>query len=242
MLQSTNKYQQVERVVQLRPLDSFSGSLSQRTYLCLKSAILELAYPPGALIRKSTICETLGVSRSPVSEAIARLAAERLVKVVPQAGTYVSRFSISEIRESAFIREAIEVAAVNQLAPQITDDQLIELRRNLRIQEALVADGDGAGFYKLDSEFHGLLMSYTGYPRLAELAEVSWVQIYRARQQILPERGRVLATLGEHWAVVEALEVRDADRAEIALRKHLRQLVSFLVPLKRSRPELFDPE
>lgn len=154
----------------------------------------------------------------------------------------MSRFSISEIRESAFIREAIEVAAVNQLAPQITDDQLIELRRNLRIQEALVADGDDAGFYKLDSEFHGLLMSYTGYPRLAELAEVSWVQIDRARQQILPERGRVLATLGEHWAVVEALEVRDADRAVIALRKHLRQLVSFLVPLQRSRPELFDPE
>lgn len=105
-----------------------------------------------------------------------------------------------------------------------------------------MADGDDAGFYQLDSEFHGLLLSYTGYPRLTELAEISWGHVGRARQQILPERGRVLATLGEHWAVLEALEARDEERAVAALRKHLRQLVSFLVPLKRSRPELFDPE
>lgn len=229
-------------VARLKSLDLFSGSLSQRTYLSLRSAIIELVYPPGALLRKGEICEVLGVSRSPVSEAINRLANERLVRVVPQAGTYAARFSIDEIKESAFIREAIEVAAIRELAPQVTDSQLVELRRNLRVQEALVADGDDAGFYQLDSEFHGLLLSYTGYPRLTELAEISWGHVGRARQQILPERGRVLATLGEHWAVLEALEARDEERAVAALRKHLRQLVSFLVPLRRSRPELFDPE
>ena len=129
-------------VHRLKSLDMFSGSLSQRTYLSLRAAIIELVYPPGALLRKGEICEALGVSRSPVSEAISRLANERLVRVVPKAGTYAARFSIDEIKESAFIREAIEVAAIRELAPQVTDAQLVELRRNLRVQEALVADGD----------------------------------------------------------------------------------------------------
>ena len=87
----------------LLPLDQFSGSLATRVYLVLKDAILSLVYHPGEIIRKREICETLGVSRSPVSEAIAILASEGLVDVVQRAGTFVSRFSMVEIREGAFL-------------------------------------------------------------------------------------------------------------------------------------------
>ena len=96
----------------LRPLDAFQGSLAQRVYASLREAILSMSLRPGDILRKPEICDQLGVSRSPVSEAVARLAVEHLVRVVPQAGTYVARFSLNEIREGAFLRAALELASV----------------------------------------------------------------------------------------------------------------------------------
>ncbi len=225
----------------LQPLAAYSGSLGQRVYLTLRQAILSLAYRPGEILRKPEICETLGVSRSPVADAVARLQGEGLVDVVPQAGTFVARFSMQEIREGAFLREAIEVAAIERLAPMITDDQLQLLRRNLTIQAALVADGDTQGFYALDAAMHELLLSFTGFPKLAQVAESAWLHVNRARQLILPVPGRVAATLVEHQAILSALEARDPVRARSAVQSHLRQLITYLEPLERDRPELFDP-
>jgi len=226
----------------LRPLDTFEGSLAQRVYLSLKAAILSLAYRPGEALRKPEICEALGVSRSPVSEAVARLAVEGLVDVVPQSGTFVARFSMAEIRESAFLREALELAAVEIVARTITDDQLVLLRRNLRVQEALVADGDVAGFYQMDRQMHEMMLSFTGYRRLATLAETSWVHVNRARQLILPQPGRVQDTLTEHQRILAALEAHDPAAARDATRHHLGQLLTFVEPLARTRPDLFAPD
>lgn len=225
----------------LTPLSGFSGSLGQRVYQTLRQAILSLAYRPGEILRKPDICEALGVSRSPVADAVARLQVEGLVDVIPQAGTFVARFSMQEIREGAFLREAIEVAAIARVAPRITDEQLQRLRRNLTVQAALVADGDIPGFYALDAEMHELLLSFTGFARLAQVAETAWLHVNRARQLILPVPGRVAATLAEHRAIMAALERRDPVAAREAIRSHLSQLITYLEPLERDRPDLFNP-
>ncbi|MBF9032634.1 FCD domain-containing protein [Rhodobacterales bacterium HKCCE2091] len=224
----------------LTPLDAYPGSLAGKVYQSLKDAILSLAVQPGEILRKGEICSQLGISRSPVSEAVTRLAGEGLVDVVPQAGTFVSRFSMDEIREGAFLREALELQAVELVAETVTEEQLTLLRRNLRVQEALVADGDFAGFYKLDAEMHELILSFTGYRRLAQLAETSWLQVNRARQLILPSPGRVAETLEEHKRIVAALEAGDPAEARAATRNHLRQLIRYLEPLEREHPEMFD--
>lgn len=226
----------------LRPLSGFSGSLAQRVYATLREAILTLSYAPGEILRKPEICEALGVSRSPVSEAVARLASEHLVRVVPQAGTYVARLSMAEIREGAFLREALEVAAIMRVAERISEEQLVLLRRNLRLQAAFIEDGDSAGFYESDGAFHELILSFTGFPRLAGLAETAWVHVNRARRMILPTPGRIAATLEEHQAIVAALEARDPAAARAATEAHLGKLITFLEPLAAARPDLFDPE
>lgn len=226
----------------LRPLDSFQGSLGQRVYAALREGILSMSFRPGDILRKPEICEALGVSRSPVSEAVARLAVEHLVRVVPQAGTYVARFSLEEIREGAFLREALELAAVERVAETVTEDQLVQLRRNLRLQQALLEDADYAGFYQTDAQMHELILSFTGFRRVAALADTSWVHVNRARQLILPASGRVQATLGEHQAIIAAIEARDVQAARRATRLHLGQLLSFLEPLALSRPDLFEPD
>jgi GntR family transcriptional regulator, rspAB operon transcriptional repressor len=225
----------------LRPLTSYTGSLGQRVYQTLRHAILALDYRPGEILRKPDICEALGVSRSPVADAVARLQAEGLVDVVPQAGTFVARFSMQEIREGAFLREAIEVAAIERVATRITDEELQLLRRNLTVQAALVADGDTPGFYAMDAAMHALLLSFTGFPKLGQVAETAWLHVNRARQLILPVPGRVQATLAEHQSIFAALEARDPLGARAAVQSHLRQLITYLEPLERDRPDLFDP-
>ena len=223
----------------LRPLDAFAGSLSQRVYASLKEAILDLSLRPGAILRKGEICEALGVSRSPVSEAVARLAAEALVDVVPQAGTFVAKLSMDEVREGAFLREALELAAVEEVVRGVTEEQLVELRRNLRLQEGLVEDGDIDRFYAADARFHELILSFTGHRRLPGLSRTAWVHVDRARRLLLPEPGRVEETLAEHRAILAALEARDPEAARAATRAHLRQVVTRLERLGTERPELF---
>ena len=227
--------------MRLAPLDRFTGSLGQRVYQTLREAILSLTYRPGEILRKPEICDALGVSRSPVADAVARLAAEGLVDVVPQAGTFVARFSMEEIREGAFLREAIEVAAIERVAQTITEDQLTQLRRNLTVQAALIADGDVPGFYQTDAAMHELILSFTGFRKLAQVSETAWLHVNRARQLILPVPGRIEATLDEHRAILAALEARDPDAARLVTRAHLRQLITYLEPLERDRPDLFDP-
>lgn len=225
----------------LMPLDRFSGSLGQRVYQCLRQAILSLAYRPGEILRKPEICDALGVSRSPVSDAVVRLATEGLVDVVPQAGTFVARFSMEEIREGAFLREAIELAAIERVAETITEDQLQLLRRNLTVQAALVADADIPGFYQADAAMHELILSFTGFRKLAQVSETAWLHVNRARQLILPVPGRIGQTVEEHREILAALEARDPQAARAAVKAHLSQLVRYLEPLERDRPDLFRP-
>lgn len=234
--------QETNAASRLAPLDQFSGSLSQRVYQSLRLAILSITYRPGEILRKPDICGALGVSRSPVSDAVARLATEGLVDVVPQAGTFVARFSMAEIKEGAFLREAIELHAVETVARSITDDQLQLLRRSLTVQAALVADGDTPGFYQADAAMHELILSFTGFRRLAQVAETAWLHVNRARQMILPVPGRVAQTMDEHRAILTALEARDPKAAREATRHHLAQLIRHLEPLERDRPDLFEPQ
>jgi GntR family transcriptional regulator, rspAB operon transcriptional repressor len=240
MLQmNVTKPQGPASLVPLSPLDRFTGSLSQRVYGSLRQAIMTLAYRPGQLLPKAAICAALGVSRSPVSEALARLATEGLVDVVPQAGSYVARFSMQEIREGAFLREALEVAAVNLVAPRITDDQIAALRHNLQRQRICHDSGDFAGFHAEDSQFHEAILTFTGHRRLPQLSRTTWVHVDRARRVLLPRPGRIAETITEHQAIIAGLAAHDPARARTAIERHLRQLLVMLEPVLAEHPELF---
>ncbi|MGX1497833.1 DNA-binding GntR family transcriptional regulator [Labrenzia sp. MBR-25] len=226
--------------ITLPDIGKLSGSLAQRVYEALRSAILAMDLPPGTPLKKQVICDQLGVSRSPVTEAITRLAGEGLVEVIPQSGSRVTKFSMSEIREGAFLREAIELAAVSKVAAERTEEQLLELNRNMRLQALCLEDHDEAGFYREDEHMHELIFSFTGYPKLNTLAATGWVQVNRARQLLLPMRGRAFEAYDEHRVIVEAIRDRDPERARQAMKKHLSELVSRLEPLAETRPDLFD--
>lgn len=224
----------------LPDISSLEGALSNRVYLAIKQAILLLDFPPGAALRKALICDRLGVSRAPVADAITRLSTEGLVDVVPQSGTHVSYFSISEIREGSFLREALELATVAKVARDLTDEQHVQLRRNMRLQELLIEDKDIPGFYQADEEFHSLLMGFTGFKRLPEVAQAVSLQVSRARILLLPSADRIAETLAEHKAIYEALLARDEQGAQDAMRDHLGQLPPRIERLQKEQPHLFN--
>ena len=226
--------------LKIRTLDNFQGSLTNRTFLAIREAIMELNFLPGEIIRKHDICNALGVSRSPVSEALAKLRNEGLVEVVPQSGTFVSRFSLQDIKEGAFLREAIELACIEILASNISEQQLIDLNRNLKLQKVLAESDDYQGFYQLDAKMHGMIMDFTGYKNLAKVTKTGWVQVDRARQLLLPVDGRLKKAFQEHKAVIKALEQNDVALAREKMRTHLNQLILLLTPLEKKHPHLFD--
>ena len=224
----------------LGSISSTEGSLAQRVHAAIKQAILSLDFPPGAILRKAPICDRLGVSRAPVADAITKLASEGLVDVVPQSATRVSYFSMDEIREGSFLREALELATVAKVARDLTDDQRKILSRNMRMQELLIEDDDIPGFYQSDEEFHRLLMSFTGFPRLSDLAQTVSLQVSRARMLLLPTPGRISETLQEHRAIFEAVTANDSDAARTAMHHHLGQMLPRIEDLHSERPELFN--
>jgi DNA-binding GntR family transcriptional regulator len=223
----------------LTDIGDLSGSLGQRVYHSLREAILSLRLPPGTVLRKSAIGEELGVSRQPVSEAIARLAADGLVDVVPQSGTRVSRFSMDEIREAAFMRAALEIAAVGKVAMERTAEQLAQLTRNVRLQQLLAEDRDQAGFYEADEEFHALLMEFTGFPGLAANVGAISLKLKRPRILLLPGGGCPARTTNEHMAILDGIRDRDPDAAREAMRFHLEQSSDRFLSLEVTHPHYF---
>ncbi|MDA7963670.1 GntR family transcriptional regulator [Ruegeria sp.] len=234
-----NKDQDINPRV-LNHISASEGALSQQVYLSIKNAILGMEFRPGQNLRKALICDQLGVSRAPVAEAITRLASEGLVDVVPQSGTRISYFSMPEIQEGVFLREALELAVVRKVTRHLTEDQGRILNRSMRLQTLLVEDDDISGFYEADEAFHELLMSFTGFDRVADVAQTVSLQVSRARRLLLPTPGRIVESLEEHRAIVDAILARNEQDAQDAMRRHLGQLMPRIELLHERMPELFN--
>ncbi len=215
-------------------------SKSALAYEVLRNAIISLKLQPGARIDKAEICERMGLSRQPLSEALARLAEERLVTVEPQKGTYVTRISLGDVEEAAFVREALEVATIRRVAPAVDDATLDRLRLLVEYQSAAAAAGDHDEFYLLDVRFHAALFARLAQRRVAEVVESARAHTERMRLLLVPT-GRNPATIVEHEVILAALAKRDGDAAAEAMRAHLGNVLTGLHKFAAERPELFAP-
>lgn len=224
----------------LPALNDLTGSLADRVYFAVKTAILNLDFLPGAPIRKTAICDQLGVSRSPVSDALAKLSSEGLVDIVPQSGTRVARLSMIAIGEDIFFREALEGAAARHAATHRSDETLARLLRNLEMQRLLIADADREDFFRTDIAMHELILETTGVQRLPGTVRSLSFHVDRARMLLVPEPGRLAETVEEHLDVIEAIRSQNASAAEEAMRHHIRQTIKRLAPLETTCPDLFD--
>src|SRR5258708_30677889 len=202
-------------------IDDKDISKTERVYEVLRRRIRELALAPGAPLRKEEIALELGVSRAPVSDAISRLAEEGLIDVFPQHGSFVALIRSSDVRESLFVRTALEVEAMRRLAPVADAAALARLDANIAAQAKALRAGNLEEFYDLDEALHAMIFGAIEKPRALRLLEAARAPLDRVRRLALPESGRPEQTLAEHRALVEAIRSGDGEYAAAAMRAHL---------------------
>ena len=226
----------------LDPLDRGPrGKTSEQVERSLRSAIVALDFAPGEFIDKGIVCARLGVSRFPVSEALARLAAEGLVEIIPQRGTRAARIRLAEIKEAMLIRKALEAVVAETAARRLPSSALTALKNNLHAQEKAVAEGDRSGFHALDLAFHAILANSLEMPRVAAAVEASRANIDRVRRLLSSPR-RHAVTLAEHRDLLKALECHDAQAARRAMETHLEAVMDELEHFSSEYPEVFAPQ
>jgi DNA-binding GntR family transcriptional regulator len=225
--------------VSLQLIDRGSGQGTRdRVYLTLREAITTAQLVPGRRLSENELAGRLGVSRTPIREALALLREERLVAIVPQLGTFVTRVSTSAVADAAFVREALECSAVRLAAEHVDARTLQELHANLAAQES----ADVAAFDALDDDFHRVLCDASGHTIAWTLTHRANGQLDRIRRLSLPEPGYLREMVAEHHDVMAAVARRDADGAERALRHHLRMVPSLLPALRERHPDYFEEE
>jgi len=202
-------------------LDFRDSSKTERVYGDLRRRIRELVLPPGAPLRKEEIALSLGVSRAPVSEAIARLADEGLVDVFPQHGSFVAPIRASEVRESLFIRTALETEAMRRVMAKANARLFRALDDNISDQTRALAANDLARFYDLDEALHATIFGAVESPRASRLLDAARAPLDRVRRLALPEQERPQQTLAEHRRLVDAIHSGDGELAVAAMRAHL---------------------
>ena len=212
------------------------GGTTERVERALRKAIVELEFAPGEFIDKSAICERLGVSRFPVSEAIGRLAAEGLVEILPQRGTRAALIRLSEVEEAMLIRRSLEAAVAEAAARGLPEDAIEALRANLREQEQAITTDDRPRFQRHDWAFHETLVTGLGLTRVAAAIDASRANLDRVRRLLASPR-RHIVTLAEHFAIFAAIEARDPAGARAAMEAHLDAVTEELLRFAETHPE-----
>jgi DNA-binding GntR family transcriptional regulator len=206
----------------------------------LKRSILTLHLEPGASLSEKELSLKLGVSRTPVREALIKLADEGLVDVFPQRGTVVSPIRVAEVIEAQFIREALETAVVRRAASAPVVGALVaRLEENLRLQRAAIADKAYETFMQLDENFHYAIADSVSLPRAWRLIQNVKGQLDRIRYLALPEPGHLQRICDQHEAVLEALAAREPQLAASRMQTHLNEVFKSIDLLIRQKPELF---
>jgi DNA-binding GntR family transcriptional regulator len=216
-----------------------SVSASRRVYLCLRQRIVEMNMLPGERIVERDIAEEFGTSRTPVHEAVQRLADEGLVEVVPRSGTFVARIPLDALEEAMLVRGALETAIIEKAAQRSSPEGVAHLRAILGEQGAAVESNDLRAFHRSDEMFHAALAELSGYPGVWPIILQAKTQIDRYRQLTLPLEGRMRDVLVEHTEVVAAIASGDPVRAVQAMREHLDHVLPVLEVTRKLRPEFF---
>ncbi len=208
----------------------------------LRQAIIELRLEPGQPLSEKEIALLYGVSRQPVREAFIKLAEAGLVQVLPSRGTYVTKISVKEVLNARFVREAIECAVVREAAGRIDAAGLDRLREFIAAQERAAASFDNVAFTELDEAFHRAIADCVDCDYAVRVVEAARAQTDRVRHLSLPEASPFPVLIQQHRDIVGALEKRDAQAGEEAMRRHVREILSALPRLAAAHPAFFEDQ
>ena len=187
----------------------------------LREAIISGVLRPGERLMEIQLAEELGVSRTPVREAIRKLELERFVVMLPRRGTYVANLSLKDINEVFEIRAALDGLAAGLAAERITEEEL-ELMERLLVEIAEhIEQRNNQKIVEADEAFHDILYRASRNERLVGIIYNLREQFTRFRSVSINYPGRLQNTLEEHRQLVEAIARREPDMAQQKAREHI---------------------
>ena len=211
-----------------------------QAYAALCEAIVRAELEPGRQLSENELAARPGVSRTPIREALVRLRDERLVEIVPQLGTFVTRISTAAAADAQFIREALECACVRRAADLSTEDDIAALEDNLRAQQRARDADDFDAFYVLDDAFHHALCDLSEHRAVWPVSQRARGHLNRIRRLSMPLPSYLEVMIEQHRRVVSAVADHDADGAEALLRDHLRNVLQEVPRIRAQHPGFFE--
>ncbi len=199
--------------------------LKDKVYEAIKKSIIDLSLPPGEQLVEQRLAEGLGVSKSPIREALHRLEREGLVYTLPFRGCFVANITEKDIREVFQIREALETFSIKCACENFSDQKINGARAILSKAEACLRQGDVEHCYGFNLQFHDLIISHSRNGRIIQTYSTLLDHLDRYRNIGKHITGRVAKSHQEHILIMEAFEQRDGMIAERRMSEHLRSVL-----------------
>ena len=196
-------------------------SLTTKVFRYVRDGIIEGRYQSGDYLVETKLAEELGVSRTPIREALKQLELEDLAEAIPNRGVRVKGISQEDIDDIFTIRHHLEGLAAYWAAQRIKQEQLNQLAEIVEVMELYTRRNDSANLARLDSEFHEIIFSASNSRTLKHILLNLHQNAQHARQSSLMSPARVPKSLEEHKGIFAALEVHDADLAKSRMEKHI---------------------
>ncbi len=202
-------------------------TLKAQVYEQLKASITEMdIYHQDADLRidERVVAEQLGISRTPLREALARLEVEGLVDVVPRKGVYVRRKTLAEILEMIVAWAALESMAARLVTERASDEEIASLRRIAAKYNDAKLPTRISEYSDDNIRFHQRILELSQVALLKEMADGLFLHMQAVRLRAMNEGNRIQRSVVDHAEIIEALEERDAERAEARVREHTMRL------------------
>lgn len=205
----------------------------------IKENIINLDLAPGSQISESEICTQMGLSRTPVREALIELSRVKIVKIVPQKKSTVALIDYVLVEEARFMRNVLECAVVELDCELATPEGLRRLEENMKLQRFYFEDHNFQMLMELDDQFHAILFSIAQKTQVYEMTRNMLVHFDRVRRMAL-DSIREIKIVEDHGQILEAIRSRDAEQAKQLMQMHLSRYKYDAKAILKEYPEYIE--
>ena len=219
----------MDKKLDIIKLDNYKP-LREIVFDALREAIVSGRLKPGERLMELQLAEEMGVSRTPVREAIRKLELEELIITIPRKGAYVADLSLKDAAEVFEIRGSLEGLAANLAAERITEEEIESLERLLVQTKECINDKDIKKIVEKDEQFHGIIYIASRNKKLSGILNNLREQVYRFRVTSLTKNPRRLKGIyDDHEMILAAIGSRDPEQAEKLVRRHIENVESSII-------------
>ncbi len=212
-------------------------SLAEIAYKTLHESIMSFTLQQGQIYNEMAVSKELGLSRTPVREALLRLSSENLITFLPRKGFIITSFTVQDVEEIFELRLILESTVVRKITSKIRKEDINELRKQIKLQHSATAKSDYHGFMLSDRTFHKLFFELAGNSKLLDIMNNFQDICHMMGICYLKVDKHYEEAIKDHETIVESIETGDADIAEAALYKHISKVKAAVIKNFPAGPE-----